>query len=130
MVGKDEVTLAKQVLQFSFMVNSGFRFLFAHWPTGKTPPGSLYFTFWKAVKWLNLNGFEVFYCCLDGSETNRSFIKLHFKNKDSIEEKFTVVNPYNRKPFVFFVDPEVKYQKVDTASFKLRIVKVFWYFKL
>ena len=89
------------------MGNSGFRFPFAHWPTDKTPPGSLFFTFWRAVNWLLLNGFEVIYCCLDGSETNRSFIKLHFKDKDPVVEKFTITNPYTRSPFVFFMDPEV-----------------------
>ncbi len=111
-LGSTELALAKQVLQFSFLGNSGFRFPFAQWPTDKTPPGSLFFTFWRAVNWLLLNGFEVMYCCLDGSETNRGFIKLHFKNKDPLFERFIITNPYTRNPFVFFMDPEVIFNHI------------------
>ena len=107
-LGKDEAIMAKQVLQFSFLGNSGFAFPFAHWPTVNTPPASLFFMFWKAAKWLLINGFDTFYCCLDGSEINRSFVKLRFTGKDCYEEKFTSINPYTRKPFVFFMDPEVR----------------------
>ena len=108
-LGKDEAIVANQVLQFSFLGNTGFRFPFAHWPTRNTSPGALFFTFWKAVKWLLRNGFEVFYVCLDGSEVNRQFVLLHFKDQDPIIDKFTAINMHTRKPFIFLMDPEVKY---------------------
>ena len=103
----EEATVAKQVLQLSFLGNTGFRFPFAHYPTENTSPGSLMFVFWRAVKWLLRNGFDVIYCCLDGSTCNRSFIKLHFKDTDPLEKKFTTLNPHTRKSFVFMMDPEV-----------------------
>ena len=65
------------------------------------------FVFWRAVKWLLRNGFDVIYCCLDGSTCNRSFIKLQFKGTEPVEKKFTTSNPYTRKSFVFMMDPEV-----------------------
>ena len=95
--GVEEATVAKQVLQLSFMGNTGFRFPFAHFPTENTSPGSLMFILCHLV----------FYCCLDGSECNRSFIKLHFKDVDPVAKHFTTVNPHTRKNFVFIMDPEV-----------------------
>ena len=50
----------------------------------------------------------MFYCCLDGSECNRSFIKLHFKDVDPVTRHFTTVNPHTRKNFVFIMDLEVQ----------------------
>ena len=41
------------------------------------------------------------YCCCDGGEANRSFIKMHFKGKGPVEERFTTTNTYKRKPVVF-----------------------------
>ena len=40
-------------------------------------------------------------------EANRSFIKMHFKGKDPVEERFATTNPYKRKPMVFLLDPSV-----------------------
>lgn len=105
--GKDNALVADQVLQFTLIGNDGFRFPFAHWPTTKTSPGVLYFTFWKAVKWLMNIGFGVFYACLDGSEVNRNFVKLHFKYDDPIKQNFTIRNLHTRRPFIFMMDPEV-----------------------
>ena len=109
--GKDEAVLANQVLQFVFVGNTGFRMPFAHWPTKQTSPATMLFTFWKAVHSLLLTGFEVIYCCLDGSSVNRSFVKLHFKGKDPVAEKFTVLNPYTREKFLFIMDPEVSFSR-------------------
>ena len=60
------------------------------------------------MKWMLRNGFDVFYCCLDGSECNRSFIKLHFKDVDPVIKHFTTVNPHTWTNFVFIMDPEVQ----------------------
>ena len=54
--------------------------------------------------WLLKAGFVISYCCCDGGESNRGFIKLHFGDKDPEVEKFTVTNPYTREPMVFILD--------------------------
>ena len=101
------------VLQFIYLGNNGFRFPFARYPTTEVDPSSLYTNFWKAVGWLRMIGFQVNYCCMDGGEANRSFIKMHSQGKDPEEEKFTTINPYTRKPIVFLLDPSVsKLQKI------------------
>ena len=105
--GEETVDVATHVLQFVYLGNNGFRFPFAHYPTTEVDPGSLYTNFWKAVGWLRMIGFQVNYCCMDGGEANRSFIKMHFQGKDPEEEKFTTINPYTRKPMVFLLDPSV-----------------------
>ena len=85
-IGERKAELASHVLQFVFLGNTGFRFPFAHWPTKEVDPSTLYIIFWKAVFWLLKAGFKVRYCCCDGGEANRSFIKLHFKDKDPFKE--------------------------------------------
>lgn len=32
---------------------------------------------------------------------------MHFKEKDPVNERFTTINPYTRKPMVFLLDPSV-----------------------
>jgi hypothetical protein len=110
MIGSDEdgkVKLATHVLQFVFLGHTGFRFPFAHWPTTEASATSLYTHFWKAVYWLLQGGFIVHYCCCDGGSANRSFVKLHFKDKDPFAEKFTTINPYTGDQLVFILDPYV-----------------------
>ena len=108
MQGEENVEVATHVLQFVFLGNNGFRFPFAHFPTTEADPASLYTNFWKAVGWLRMVGFQVNYCCMDGGEANRSFVKMHFQGKDPEEEKFTTINPYTRTPMVFLLDPSVR----------------------
>ena len=103
-----EATVAKQVLQLSFLGSTCFQFPFVHFPTENSSPGSLMFVFWRSVKWMLRNGFDVFHCCLDSSECNRSFVKLHFLNKDPVKEQFTIINPNTGKSFIFMMDPEVR----------------------
>ena len=66
------------------------------------------FVFLRAVKWILRSRFDVFYCCLDGSECNQSFIKLHFKDVDPVAKHFASVNAHTQKKFVFIMDPEVQ----------------------
>lgn len=101
--GKETIDVASHVSQFVFMENNGFRFPFAHFPTKEADPTSLYTNFWKAFGWLKRFGFQTNFCCCDGGEANRSFIKMHFKEKDPVNERFTTINPYTRKPMGFFV---------------------------
>ena len=99
--------MATHVVQFVFLGHSGFKFPFAHFPSQTITPSALFVNFWKAVRFLRSGGFSLDYCCTDGGENNRQFIKMHFKGKDPIEERFTIINPYTRKPLVFYLDPSV-----------------------
>ncbi len=54
-----------------------------------------------------ISRFRIYWCVLDGAECNRQFIKMHFKNKDVIEEKFVTCNIYSGRPMVFLMDPKV-----------------------
>ena len=108
-IGETKAELASHVLQFVFLGNTGFRFPFAHWPTKEVDPSTLYIIFWKAVFWLLKAAFKVRYCCCDGGEANRSFIKLHFKDKDPFKELFTITNPYTKEPLYFILDFAVSY---------------------
>ena len=83
--GKEIVEVATHVLQFVFLGNNGFRFLFVHFPTKEAEPASLYTNFWKAVGWLRMFGFQTNYGCCDGREAIRSLIKMHFKGKDPVD---------------------------------------------
>jgi hypothetical protein len=80
-------------------------------PTGpkEVDPSTLYILFWKAVFWLLKRGINITYCCCDGGESNRSFIKIHFGDKDPAEENVSVVNPYTREPMIFILDFSVIY---------------------
>ena len=109
----------------TFMGNTGFRFPFVHYPTCDTSPGALMFAFWRSVQWLLLAGFDTIYCCVDGSECNRSFIKLHFKNKDPQAQLFTTDNPFTGNPFIFVMDPEVIYYKMQVL-FRLTYQEGTW----
>lgn len=113
-----------------FLGNNGFRFPFAHFPTTEADPASLYTNFWKAVGWLRRFGFEANFCCCDGGEANRSFIKMHFQGKDPEEEKFTTINPYTRKPMVFLLDPSVSMYIYTRAIIKALIFELKQHMKL
>ncbi len=74
------------------------------WPTREVDPATLYDLFWEAVLWLLKAEIVVSYCCCDGGEANRSFIKLHFKGIDPMKSSFTVINPYTKDYLTFFLD--------------------------
>ena len=113
------------MLQFVFLGNNGFRFPFAHFPTKEADPASLYTNFWKAVGWLRRFGFQANYCCCDGGEANRSFIKMHFKGQDPVEERFTTINPYTRKPMVFLLDPSVSHFVVTCSVLQIATIMTY-----
>ena len=108
--GDSQPEMVTHVLQFVFLGNTGFRFPFAHWPTKEADAATLHDLFWKAVFWLLKSNFIVTYCCCDGGESNRGFIKMQFSGKNPEEENFTVINPYTRKPLIFIVDFPVSVQ--------------------
>lgn len=44
---------------------------------------------------------------MDGADCNRQFVKIHFKDKDPVEDKFVTHNIYTGGPMVFIMDPKV-----------------------
>lgn len=112
--------VATHVLQFVFLENNGFRFPFAHFPTTEADPSSLYVNFWRAVGWLRKFEFQSNFCCCDGGEANRTFVKMHFKDKDAVKERFTTINPYTRKPMVSLLDPSHNIKKLRNNLEKSR----------
>ena len=102
---RKQLRFLTHILQFVFLGNNGFRFPIAHFPTKEAKPASLYTNFWKAVGWLRMFGFQTNYCCNDVGEAYRSFIKMHFKGKDPVKERFTTTNPYTKNQWCFFLIP-------------------------
>ena len=46
---------------------------------------------------------------LDGADCNRQFIKMHFKDKDVVQQKFVTHNIYTGRPMIFIMDPKVSH---------------------
>ena len=44
---------------------------------------------------------------MDGADCNRQFVKMHFRGKDPIADKFVTTNVYTGTPMVFIMDPKV-----------------------
>ena len=70
--GKQERTVGTHALQLVFLGVTGFRFPIAHFISDGVQAPELYCLFWEAVF-----GFTTVYTCLDGAQSNRSFLKIH-----------------------------------------------------
>lgn len=44
---------------------------------------------------------------MDGADSNRQFIKLHFHERDPVQDNFVTANLYTGRPMVFIMDPKV-----------------------
>lgn len=55
---------------------------------------------------------RVYWCILDGADTNRQFVKIHFADVDPAEKFFTTNNIYTDDPMIFIMDPKVMYECV------------------
>ena len=44
---------------------------------------------------------------MDGADTNRQFIKVHFNGRDPVADKFITTNIHTGTPMVFITDPKV-----------------------
>lgn len=44
---------------------------------------------------------------MDGADSNRQFIKLHFHDRDPVQDNFVTANLYTGRPMVFIMDPKV-----------------------
>ncbi|XP_070562107.1 uncharacterized protein [Ptychodera flava] len=118
--GKKEPQLATHVLQLVYLAGNGFRFPIAHYPTKEATALQLTNIFWKAVSVLSSWGFQVQYACMDGSSSNRSFIKMHFDGNPR-HEAFMMPNLFNPlQKVIFIMDPshpiKVLYKSSSLAS--------------
>lgn len=75
--GKQERTVGTHALQLVFLGVTGFRFPIAHFISDGVQAPELYCLFWEAVDKLQMFGFTTVYTCLDGAQSNRSFLKIH-----------------------------------------------------
>ena len=75
--GNQDKKVATHVLQMFFLGVTGFRFPIAHFLTDGAQIGELQSTFWLAVDKLSMYDFRVVYTCLDGAQSNRSFMNAN-----------------------------------------------------
>ena len=99
--GTQEKRLGKYVLQLLFLGTSGFRFPFAHFVTNSIQASELYGLFWKAVYLLYSYGFTVLYTCMDGAQSNRSFMHICLGNKPT---SFIAKSPCTSSDVIFLMD--------------------------
>jgi hypothetical protein len=81
--GKNDKVIGTHALQMIFLGNSGFRFPFAHFITDGIQAPELHSLFWEAVDKLQKAGFRAIYTCMDGAQSNRSFLKINTKNSQN-----------------------------------------------
>ena len=99
--GTQEKCLGKYVLQLLFLGTSGFRFPFAHFVTNSIQASELYGLFWKAVYLLYTYGFTVLYTCMDGAQSNRSFMHICLGDKPT---SFIARSPCTSTDVIFLMD--------------------------
>ena len=100
--GKADKELGTHALQFMFVGLSGFRFPIAHFITTNVQSYDLHNLFWRAVDKLQLYGFTVSFTCMDGAQSNRSFLHL---NLGKTLSSFVAKNPSNpSNPVIFTMD--------------------------
>ena len=69
---KDQLILAKSVLQFVYVGMDGFRFPFCYFLTESMICSQLLTSIWNIIYVLKTYGFTVTYISVDGAATNRS----------------------------------------------------------
>ena len=84
-------TLATEVIQFTFMGYTGFRFPVCHFPTSGVKSSELHIIIWEAIAKLQDWGFTVDFILQDGGEENRQFMKSNFLG-DPLDTDYTSPN--------------------------------------
>lgn len=104
--GKIERKLANHVMQYMFHGLTGFRWPFANYPNAQACPADIFISTWKCIDALYEWVIFPIYCCMDGSSNNRSFLKMHFSEKDPLATKMVAVNYKIRtRQLIFIMDP-------------------------
>lgn len=101
---KDELRMAKYILQFVFLGFDGFRFPIAYFPSAGANAPELYINVWNMISAIAQYGFSIKYVCFDGGNSNRAFQLMHFKDKENaFENTFTTVNPFLPSERITFI---------------------------
>ena len=56
---------------------------------------------------------------MDGADSNRQFVKLHFNGRDPVADKFIATNIHSGTPMVFIMDPKVYYLNEKKKIFNM-----------
>lgn len=114
--GKHQQTPSSHIFQLLFQGIGGFRFPFAHFLSQQASASDLYCIVWEAVDKLKGYGFTVKYISMDGAASNRSFLHLHFPEKDQIQKRMTTkcpTNPY--ETMIMMMDPSHCFKKIRNS---------------
>lgn len=118
--GKKDKTVGTHVLQMVFLGISGFRFPFSHFITDGIQAPELYTLFWEAVDKLQTFGFNVVYTCMDGAQSNRSFMKY---NIGEASTTFTSPCPCSLGSMIFMMDVSHVIKKIRNNVLKSGVQK-------
>jgi hypothetical protein len=117
--GKNEKVLGTHALQFVFLGINGFRFPFAHFISDNVQAPELYPLFWEAVDRLSQFGFKAVYTCMDGAQSNRTFMHIN----TSAEKNFTCNCPCTFGQMIFIMDCKHVIKKIRNNVLKSGIFK-------
>lgn len=122
--GKHKQILGSHILQLLFQGLTGFRFPIAHFVSAQVNACELYSIVWEAIDKLQQFNFVCKYVCMDGASSNRSFLHMHFPNKDAEIQSFTTHSPINPLNEVYFLmDPSHCFKKIRNNILKSGIKK-------
>lgn len=109
----NEIRIATHVLQFIYLGYDGFRFPFAFFPSSTASPAELYLSVWNAIEKCEEYEVKIDFVCMDGASQNRSFLQMHFPNKDAKSALYTTANPFTvSSKIVMVMDPSHNFKKV------------------
>ena len=98
--GEVKQEIATEVIQFTFVGYTGFRFPVCHFPTHGIKASELHICIWDIIAKLSDWGFQVDFIQQDGGEENRNFIKSHFVG-DPYVSKYASPNICNLNRMVY-----------------------------
>lgn len=118
--GNNEKELGTHALQILFLGITGFRFPIAHFISDGVQAPELYPIFWQAVDKLKLYGFTVAYTCMDGAQSNRSFMKANIGKQT---KTFASASPCTFGNVIFMMDFSHVVKKIRNNIIKSGISK-------
>ena len=118
--GKNERTIGTHALQFVFLGLSGFRFPIAHFVSDGIQPSELDPLFWEGVDKLRMFGFNVLYTCMDGAQSNRTFMHI---NVGVDSKTFSTPSPCSFDHMIFMMDCKHVTKKIRNNILKSGITQ-------
>ena len=108
-VNKPTDNLATHALQIFFRsLYFNFDYPCAYFLTKEVTALQLNRIFWLGISRLHVFGFEIMFCCCDGSSSNRSFMMLNIDDTNSC----SCHNIFSGMPIFFFSDPPHLIKKI------------------